>query len=234
MQKSENKEIDKLHKPKIDSSLLTRENLFKQIYNNANKHSQAYNAKAHKYRNKPKLGKQLEVGQKVLMENHSLALGKSKKLHEIRSGPYTGVTKITNVNCEVELNNDKKVGKVAHRNHLVEYYPAEETLDELTVDYGINSDSLDTFYENIRSSQLKRLNTPVNKFSFKTPTQTEFSPITLLSNTYLFFIKHQLTLMRVSLKETLVLLQIIARLILQHKYLLTELEVQHLVHSDKT
>ena len=178
LQKSDNKEIDKLLKPKIESSLLSRENQFKQIYNSTYKHSLAHNAKAHKHRNKHKLGKQLEIGQKVLMENHSIELGKSKKLKELRSGPYTVVKKITNVNYEIELDNDKRFRNVAHRNHLVEYYPAEETLPDLTVEYGINNDSLETFYENLRSSQLKKLNTPVNRYSFQIPMQTEFWPIT--------------------------------------------------------
>ena len=183
LQKSDNKEIDKLLKAKIESSLLHRENQFKQIYNSTYKHSLAHNAKAQKHRNKHKLGKQLEIGQKVLMENNSIELGKSKKLQELRSGPYTVVKKITNVNYEIELDNDKRVRKVAHRNHLVEYYPAEETLPDLTVQYGINNDSLETFYENLRSSQLKKLNTTVNRYSFQIPMQTQFWPFTNFERT---------------------------------------------------
>ena len=66
-----------------------RENQFQQIYNNAYKKSLENKNRAHKHRNKHKLGKPLEVGQKVLMENHHIELGKSKKLHERRSAPYT-------------------------------------------------------------------------------------------------------------------------------------------------
>ena len=53
-----------------------RENQFKQIYNNAYTKSLENNNRAHKHRNKHKLGKPLEVGQKVLMENHQIELGK--------------------------------------------------------------------------------------------------------------------------------------------------------------
>ena len=89
LQTSKNTEIDKLLKPTINNSLLMRENQFKQIYYNAYKKSLENNNRAHKHRNKHKLGKPLEVGPKVLMENHQIELGKSKKLHELRSGPYT-------------------------------------------------------------------------------------------------------------------------------------------------
>ena len=70
LQTSSNKAIQPLLKPKINTSLLIRENQFKYIYNTAYKKSLENNAKIHKYRNKYKLGKPLEIGQKVLMENH--------------------------------------------------------------------------------------------------------------------------------------------------------------------
>ena len=56
-----------------------RENQFKQVYNKAYKKSLETNKRAHINRNKHKLGKPLEVGQKVLMENHQTELGTSKK-----------------------------------------------------------------------------------------------------------------------------------------------------------
>ena len=89
LQTSSNKAIKPLVKLKINTSLLIRENQFKHIYNTAYKKSLENNAKIHKYRNKYKLGKPLEIGQKVLMENHSIEDGKSKKLRELRSGQYT-------------------------------------------------------------------------------------------------------------------------------------------------
>ena len=59
--------------------MLKRENQFKQIYNNAYKKSLEKNNCAHEDRNKHKLGKPLEIGRKVLMENHEIELGTSKK-----------------------------------------------------------------------------------------------------------------------------------------------------------
>ena len=93
-QSSNNDQIDKLLKPKLSSSLLARENQFKQIYKTAYNRSLEVNSKAHQNRNKHKLGKPLDVGQLVLMENHSFEDGKSKKLHELRSGPYEVTKKI--------------------------------------------------------------------------------------------------------------------------------------------
>ena len=150
-----------------------RENQFKQIYNNSYKKSLENNNRAHKHRNKHKLGKPLEVGQKVLMENHQIELGKSKQLHELRSGPFTVEKKLTNVNYELTLDSNPATRKVAHRNHLVEYYPATETIPELTLDYGIDKNNCDTFYNNLMTSQMNKLNSPLTKFSFQSPTNTE-------------------------------------------------------------
>ena len=154
-----------------------RENQFKQIYNNAYKKSVENNNRAHQHRNKHKLGKPLEVGRKVLMENHQIELGTSKKLHELRSGPYSVAKKLTNVYYEGTLDSNPVTRKVAYRNHLVEYYPATETIPELTLEYGIDKNNCDTFYNNLMTSQMNKLNSPLTKFSFQSPTNTEYFPV---------------------------------------------------------
>ena len=100
--------------------MLARENQYKQIYKTAYNRSLEVNSKAHQNRSKHKLGKPLDVGQLVLMENQSFEDGKSKKLHELRSGPYEVTKKLTNVNYEIEIVSNNTVKKVAHRNHLIE------------------------------------------------------------------------------------------------------------------
>ena len=80
-----------------------RENHFKNIFNTAFKKSLETNAKFPKYRTTSKLGKPLEVGQKVLMGNHSIQDGKSMKLQEMQSGLYTVTRKVTNVVYEIRL-----------------------------------------------------------------------------------------------------------------------------------
>ena len=54
-----------------------RENPFKQIYNAYKKSLENIN-RAHKNRNKHKLGKPLEIGQKILMENYQIEVGTPK------------------------------------------------------------------------------------------------------------------------------------------------------------
>ena len=69
------------------------------------------------------------------MENHYIEDGKSKKLQELRSGPYTVTNKVTNVNYEIQLDSDQTIKKTAHRNHLIEYIPIEEKAKERVNEY---------------------------------------------------------------------------------------------------
>ena len=110
------------------------------------------------------------------MESHQIELRTSKKLHELRSGPYIVAKKLTNVNYET-LDNNPATRKVAHRNHLVEYYTATETIPELTLEYGIDKINCDTFYNNLMTSQMNKLNCSLTKFSFQGPTNTEYFPV---------------------------------------------------------
>ena len=112
------------------------------------------------------------------MENHSFEDGKSKKLNELRSGPYDVTKKLTNVNYEIELVANKTDKKVAHRNHLIEYFPIENGISELVVDYGLRNENFQSFYKNLMNKQIENLNKPVDKFSFQQPfTETEFFPV---------------------------------------------------------
>ena len=82
------------------------------------------------------------------MENHSIEDGKSKKLQELRSGPYTVTNKVTNVNYEIQLDSDQTIKKTAHNNHLIEYFPIEEKAKELVNNYVLKDQSYKPFYEN--------------------------------------------------------------------------------------
>ena len=62
-------------------------------------------------------------------------MANQKKLQELRSGPYTVTNKVTNVNCEIQLDSDQTIKNAAHRNHLIEYFPIEEKATELVNDY---------------------------------------------------------------------------------------------------
>ena len=155
-QSSKNDQIDKLLKPKISSSLLARENQFKQIYYTAYNRSLEVNSKANRNTSKHKLGRPLDVGQLVLMENHSFEDGKSKNLHELRSGTYEVTEKLTIVNYEIELVSNKTVKQVAHRNHLIEYFPIENAISELDADYGLRNENFHPFYENLMKKEIEK------------------------------------------------------------------------------
>ena len=76
--------------------MLKRENTFETIYWNTCTNCRQTTNKAHKYRNRFKLEKPIPEGRKVLLENYSAGLLKSKKLQELRSGPQQ---KIQAQNC---------------------------------------------------------------------------------------------------------------------------------------
>ena len=85
---------------------------------------------------------------------------------------------MTNVNYEIELVANKTVKKVAHRNHLIEYFPIENAISELIVDYGLRNERFRPFYKNLMNKQIEKLNKLVDKFSFQQPfTETEFFPV---------------------------------------------------------
>ena len=111
------------------------------------------------------------------MENHQIELGTSKKINELRSDPYTVAKKLTKVTYELTIDSNPATRKVAHRNHLVESCPATESVPELTLEYCIDKNNCDTFYNNLMTSQMNKLNSPLTKFFFQSPTNTEFFPV---------------------------------------------------------
>ena len=95
--------------------MLKRENTFKTIYSNTYTKCRQTKNKAHKFRNRFKLGKPIPEGKKVLLGNHSKGLLKSKKLQELRSGPYTVQRMLTNTTYEIQhdkTNEKKTVHKI--------------------------------------------------------------------------------------------------------------------------
>jgi len=160
---TDNDLLDKLLMPKLSKSILERESQFKKIYSEIYKQSCESTQRSHKYRNQFKLGRPLEVGQKVLEENHHLDLSKSKKLAELRSGPYEIETVISPVTYKIKICESAKTDKyhpknvmVVHRNKLIEYFPIEKTEEKLIQDYipkfFFQQDTVE-FYENLNESQ---------------------------------------------------------------------------------
>ena len=65
-----NQLLDNLLRPQLYHALLERERDFKRIYSTNFERCWEQTVRSHGYRNRFKLGQQLEVGQKVLYENH--------------------------------------------------------------------------------------------------------------------------------------------------------------------
>ena len=141
-----NEKVDKLLKNRLSSTILQRENEFKNLYSETYTRCRQITNEAHENRNKFKLGKPIKIGRKVLLENHAKGLLKSKKLLELSSGPYTVTNQITNTTYENvhELTEQKKV---LHRDHLVQYFPKEQEINKLVQDYSTNYDDLKAYYD---------------------------------------------------------------------------------------
>ena len=136
--------------------MLKRENTYKRKYLNTNTKCRQTTNKAHKYRNRFKLGRPIPEGRKVLLENHSKGLLKSKKLRKLRSGPYTVKRMLTNTTYEIEHDKTSEK-KTVHRNHIVPYYPKEEKLQELVENYVV-ADDTDDYYPQYNKHNRARSN----------------------------------------------------------------------------
>ena len=82
------------------------------------------------------MGLHLEIGQKVFYENHRQDLSKNQKLQKRRLGPFAVTKRVTNTTYQIQDDKDHTMLKTVHLNHLIEYYPKEETLPPMVEKYG--------------------------------------------------------------------------------------------------
>ena len=155
-----NQLLDNLLRPQLSHALLEREREFKRIYSATFEICREQTARSHAYRNRFKLGQHLEVGQKVLYENHRQDLSKSQKLQQRRLGPFTITKRVTNTTYQIQDDNDPAALKTVHRNHLVEYYPKEETLPPMIEEYVPMDRRHDDFYERFMEQRFQNINNP--------------------------------------------------------------------------
>ena len=155
-----NQLLDNLLRPQLSHALLERERDFKRIYSATFERCREQTARSHAYRNRFKLGQHLEIGQKVLYENHRQDLSKSQKLQQRRLGPFIVTKRITNTTYQIQDDKDPTTLKTVHQNHLVEYYPKEKTLPPMIKEY-VPMDRLhDDFYERFMEQRIQKINTP--------------------------------------------------------------------------
>ena len=169
-----NEKVDKLLQNRLSSTILQRENEFKNIYSKTYTRCRQIKNKAHEYRNRFKLGKPIKIGRKALLENHAKGLLKSKKLLELRSGPYTVTKQITNTTYEI-VHDTTEQKKVVHRNHLVEYFPKEQEIDKLAQDYSTNYDESQAYYDRFNQHS-------INRFNHQTIDNPEYMPWPIINN----------------------------------------------------
>ena len=97
-----NKLLDNLLQPQLSQALLERERTFKQNHYSTFDYCREQTARSQAYRNRFKLGHHLEIGQKVLYENHQQDFTRSQKLQQRKLGPITVTKRITNTTYQIQ------------------------------------------------------------------------------------------------------------------------------------
>ena len=152
--------LNNLLQPQLSQALFGRERTFKQIYSSTFERCREQTARSHAYRSRFKLGHHLEIGQKVLYENHKQDFTRSQKLQQRRLGPFTVTKRITNTIYQIQDDKDPTVRKTVHRNHLVEYYPKQRSLPAMIEEYVPPDYRNDSFYERFMEQRTRDLNNP--------------------------------------------------------------------------
>ena len=155
-----NRLLDNLLRPKLSHALLERERDFKRIYSAVFERRREQTARSHAYRNRFQLGQHLEIAQKVLYHNHRQDLSKSQKIQQRLLRPFTITKRVTNTNYQIQDDEDRTNFKTVHRNHLVEYYPKEETLPPLIEECVPMDRRHDDFFERFMEQRVQKLNNP--------------------------------------------------------------------------
>ena len=115
--------------------LLDQKRDVKRIYSSAFERCREQTARSHAYRNRFNLGHYLDVGQKVLHQNHQKELSKSQKLQQRRLGSFTVTKRVTSTKYQIQDDKDPSIIKVVHLNHLVYFYPKEESFPAMIEEY---------------------------------------------------------------------------------------------------
>ena len=150
-----NELLDNLLQPQLSQALLEIERTFKLFYLSAVEHCREQTARLRAYHNRFKLGHYLEIGQKVLYENHKQDLTRSQKLQQRKLGPFTITKRITNTTYQIQDDRDPTIVKIVHKNHLVEYYPKEGSLPALIENYVPPDQQNDNFYERFKEQRVE-------------------------------------------------------------------------------
>ena len=153
-----NELLQKLLRPQLSQALLDRERDFERISSSTFERCRERTARSHAYRSRFKLGHHLDVGQKVLYQNHRQDLSKNQKLQQRRLGPFTVTKRVTSTTYQLQDNKDPSITKTVHCNQLVAYYPKEESLPAMIEEYVAHDQRHDDFYERFLEQRIGKMN----------------------------------------------------------------------------
>ena len=177
-----NESLDNQLQPQLSQAHLKRERHITPFYSSTFEQCQEQTALSHGYRSRFKLGHHLELGQKVLYDNHKQDITRSQKLQQRRLGSFTITKRITSITYQYQDVKDPTVKKTVHRNHLVEYYPKEGSLPTMIEKYVPSDHRKNNLYERFMEQRTRHLNNPSpteehDSFPFPIEPLRYFSPI---------------------------------------------------------
>ena len=88
-------------------------------------------------------------------------------------GPFTVTKRVTSTTYQIRDNKDPSISKTVHRNHLVEWYPKEESLPAMIEEYVPHDQRRDDFYERFLEQRIGKLN------SFTEPLAVDTIPFSI-------------------------------------------------------
>ena len=106
------------------------------------------------------MGHHVEIGQKVLYENHKQEFTRRQKFQQRRLGPFTVTKLIANTAYQIQDDKHPTVFETVLRNHLVEHYPKEGSLPAMIEEYVPPDYRNDSFYERFMEQRTGDLNNP--------------------------------------------------------------------------
>ena len=155
---TKNELLHKVFRPQFFQALLDRERDYKRIYSSTFDRCREQTARSHADRNRFKLGHHLDVGQNVLYANHRQDLSKNQKLQQRRLGSFTVTKGVTSTTYQTQDDKDPSMTKTVHRNHLVEFYPTEESIPAMIEEYVPHDQRHDDFCERFLEQRIGKLN----------------------------------------------------------------------------
>ena len=155
-----NEILDNILQPHLSQALSEREQTFKQIYSSTFERCRKQTARSQAYRNRFKLGHHLEIGHKVLSDNHKQDLTRNQKFRQRRLGPFNVTKRIKNATYQLQDDKYPTIIKTVHRNHLVEHYPKEGSLPAMIEEYVPSDHQNDNFYERFVEQRIRDQNNP--------------------------------------------------------------------------